>query len=253
MIKKIVLFAILCSSLLYNSSFSQNKTKTDTTKESATIDDALEFIKYNFDQTSKVTSSAAGNTFLEYFFNDDDFIMNYSYDGNLTYTIISADNCILKFVETNSGNSKISYSEDEDKPEETPYYSVFGNVNQDTITIDFSKISRIESDRSSITFCTYNNMDLIEHTGRITKTPPKKRKNDMLRFMKEYEEDLYKKTKKFLVDNKINYDVYPESFENYSYYSNRFTIQNIEREKFKRLLKAFTFMQQNCGVPKEKF
>lgn len=253
MTKKNILIVVLFSFFLINYSYSQTKTKKDTIKDDTTIGDALEFIKHNFDQTSKVAGSAMGNDFLEYFYTDEDYAMNYNYEGTISYTIISAQNCIIKFVETNIGNTKISYSEDEDRPESTPYYSVFGNLNQDTITIDFSKISRIESDRSSITFCSYNNMDLIEHDGRMTKTPPKKRKNDMLRFMKENEKDLYKKTKKYLVENKMNFETYPETVERYSFFSNRFTIQNIEKEKYKRLLKAFTFMQQNCGVPKEKF
>lgn len=252
MIKLIINFLLAFTLISFNSSYCQ-KNKKDTTKVDTTIQDALDFIKANFDQTNKYANNAFGDSFTDYFYTEESYVMNYDYDGDFTYTFVSADQCEITFIETLSSKTKISFSEDNDRPEETPYYSVFGNTNQDTIKIDFSKISRIESDRFSITFVTYNNMDLIEHSGTITRTPPKKRKNDLLRFFKEEEKDLYKKTTKFLKDNKMNYDVYPEQTESYNYKANRFTIQNIEREKCKRLVKAFTFLQQNCGVPKEKF
>ena len=111
----------------------------------------------------------------------------------------------------------------------------------------------MESGSTSITFISYNNMDLITHNGRITKTPPKKRKNDVVKYLRSEDEDLYKQLKKFLGKNDINYTVYPDKTEHFDSTESRFTLSNIDRERCKRLVKAFDFLQKNCGVPKEKF
>lgn len=250
MTKYIILFVLLSQFFFINTSFSQGSKGHDST---TTIQDALDFIKANFEQKNKAFNTPVSNAFTDYFYTREDYVMNYDYDGAYTYEVVSANNCVITIVETLASNTKISYSEDDEKPESTPIYSVFGYLSQDTVRIDFSKISRVESDRSSISFYTFNNMNLIEHNGRITQTPPKKRKNDLLTFFKEEDDELYKKTKKFLKDNKFNYDVFPDKVETISYTANKFTVQNIDRERCKRLAKAFTFLQQNCGVPKEKF
>lgn len=244
--KKIfLLFAVQLAVLSYNTAFSQ-----DT---ATTLNDALDFIKTNLNQSSNTNSLGASSNFYEIFSDKYSSNMNYSYSEQTSYTVISAESCIIKLVESITGNTRISYTEDDENPDEPRLYSDFIYLKQDTVTVDFSKISKIESGTSSITFISYNNNDLIEHKGQITQTPPKKRKNDLVSFLKSEEEDLYIKLKKFLVKNNINYTVSPQKTERFNTLSSRFTLNNIDREKCRRLIKAFNFVQKKCGAPKEKF
>lgn len=220
---------------------------------SATKQEALDFIKNNLDQTINSSPADASVSFYEIFNGEDFRYMDYSFSGQTSYTVISAQSCIIQIVETTSGNSKISFSEYNENPEDSKIYSKFEYLKQDTVTIDFSKISKIESGISSITFISYENEDLIKHNYLITQTPSKKRKNDLVSVLKSEEEELYKKLKKFFEKNDINYKVYPVKTEHSETSDNKFTLNNIDKEKCRRLVKAFEFLRKNCGVPKEKF
>lgn len=243
--KNLILFVILLAMYSFNTAYSQDST---TTKQ-----DALDFIKTNLNQSNKSSEVDASSSFYDIFDDENSIYMDYNFSGETSYTLVSAVSCVIKLVETTTGNTKITFSEKNEKPENSPIYSKFKYLKQDTVIIDFSKISRMESTSTSITFISYNNKELIKHSGRITQTPPKKRKNDLISFLLEEEEDMYKQLKKFLVKNKINYTLYPEKTENFSSSESRFTLSNIDRERCKRLVKAFDFLQKNCGVPKEKF
>ena len=63
----------------------------------------------------------------------------------------------------------------------------------------------------------------------------------------------YEKLKKFFEKNNINYSVYPVKTEHFESSDIQFTLNNIDKEKCKRLAKAFEYLQKNCGVPNEKF
>ena len=243
--KNLFLFTILLAIISYNTAYCQD---TTTTKQ-----DALDFIKTNLDQSNNTSAGDASNSFYDIFNDENSIYMDYRYSGETSYSLVSAKSCIITLVETTTGNTKISYSDNDDPPADSPIYSKFKYLKQDTVTIDFSKISRMESSSTSITFISYYNKDLITHTGQITQTPPKKRKNDMISFLRSEEEDLYKQLKRFLVKNDINYTVSPEKTEHFDSSESRFTLSNIDRERCKRLVKAFDFLQKNCGVLKEKF
>lgn len=244
--KKILfLFVIQLAAFSYNTAYSQDSTTT--------VYDALEFIKTNLNQSSKTNNSSASNNFYEIFSDENSSYMNYSYSEQTSYSVISAETCIIKFVETITGNTRISFTEEDENPDDPRIYSNFKYLKQDTITIDFSKISKIESGTLSITFISFNNNNLIEHSGQITQTPPKKRKNDLIGFLKSDEEDLYKKLKKFLVKNNINYNVTPHKTERFNSLTSRYTLSNLDKERCRRLIKAFDFLQKQCGAPKEKF
>lgn len=220
---------------------------------STTKQDALDFIKSNLDQSKNSSAKDASVSFYEIFNGEDFRYMDYSFSGQTSYTVISAKSCIIELVETTSGNSKISFSEYDENPVDSRIYSKFEYLKQDTITIDFSKISKIESGKTSITFVSYNDKELIKHNYLITQTPSKKRKNDLVSVLKSEEEELYKKLKKFFDKNNINYNVYPVKTEHSESSDIKFTLNNIDKEKCKRLVKAFDFLQKNCGVPDEKF
>lgn len=242
--KKILFLSVILLAIIsYNTAYCQ-----DTTKQ-----DALDFIKTNLDQNNNTSAGDASISFYDIFNDENSIYMDYKYSGETSYTLVSAQSCIIKLVETTTGNTKITFVEKKQNPEDSKIYSKFKYLKQDTVTIDFSKISRMESSSTSITFISYNNKDLITHNGRITQTPPKKRNNDLISFLREEEEDLYKQLKKFLTKNDINYTVSPEKTEHFDSSESRFTLSNIDRERCKRLVKAFDFLQKNCGVPKEKF
>ncbi|HMQ69989.1 MAG TPA: hypothetical protein PKA90_13465 [Ignavibacteria bacterium] len=239
------LFIIQLASFSYNTVYCQNS--------SITKQDALDFIKNNLDHSNNSSDADASVSFYEIFNGEDFRYMDYSFKGQTSYTVISAQSCIIKLVETTSGNSKISYAEFDENPEDSRIYSKFEYLKQDTITIDFSKISKIESGKTSITFVSYDNKDLIKHNYLITQIPPKKRENDLIRVLKSEEEDMYKKLKKFFEINNINYTVYPVKTEHFDSSDTAFTLSNIDKDRCKKLAKAFEFLQKNCGVPDEKF
>lgn len=239
------LFVIQLALFSYNNVYSQNSTITKQ--------DALDFIRNNLDQTKNSSAADASVSFYEIFNGEDFRYMDYSFSGQTSYTVISAQSCIVKLVETTTGNSKISYSEFDENPVDSRIYSKYEYLKQDTITIDFSKISKIESGKYSITFISYDNKDLIKHNCLITQTPSKKRENDIVSVLKSEEEDMYKKLKKFFEENDINYNQYPSKTEHVESSDDKFTLSNIDKEKCKRLTKAFEFLQKNCGVPDEKF
>lgn len=245
MIRFLFLLVIQVALFSYNTAYSKDST---TTKQ-----DALDFIKNNLDQSKNYSAADASVSFYEIFNGEDFQYMDYSFSGQTSYTVVSAQSCIIKILETTTGDAKISFAEYNENPEDSKIYSKFEYLKQDTITIDFSKISKIESAYTSITFNSYNDKDLIKHNGLITQTPSKKRKNDVINILKSEEEDLYKKLKKFFEKNNINYKVYPSKTEHFESSDTKFTLSNIDKEKCKRLVKAFEFLQKNCGVPDEKF
>ena len=239
------LFVIQLALFSHNTVYCQD---SSTTKQ-----DALDFIKNNLDQSKRSSAADASVSFYEIFNGEDFRYMDYSFSGETSYTVISAQSCIIKLVETTTGKSKISFSEYDENPVDSKINSNFEYLKQDTITIDFSKISKIESGKTSITFVSYNDKEFIKHNYQITQTPSKKRKNDLVRVLKDEEEDLYKKLKKFFEKNNINYSVYPVKTEHFESSDIQFTLNNIDKEKCKRLAKAFEYLQKNCGVPNEKF
>ena len=245
MIKFIIVIIITGFLNFNNTSYCQDSTTT--------IQDALDFISINLNHSSATSNTSGINNFENLFSTDESYVMNYEFEGQISYSVISVNGCVVSLAEKTDSKTKISFSEDADNPEEIAASSVFGNINTDTIVIDFSKISRIESNKTSITFHAFNNANLIEHRGTIVKTPPKKRKNDLLNFLKENEKELYFKTRKYLKSNGMNYESYPSMVESYSFSNSKYIIQNIEREKCNRLLKAFSFLRDNCGAPEEKF
>lgn len=245
MIKIFIVLIITGFLIFHNTSYCQDSTTT--------IQDALDFISINLNHSSAASNASDRNNFDNLFYTDESYVMNYDFEGQIFYSVISVDGCVVSIMEKTKNKTKISFSEDSDNPEEIAASSVFENINTDTIVIDFSKISRIESNKTSITFHAFNNANLIEHKGTIVKTPPKKRKNDLLNFLKENEEKLYFKTRKYLKSNGMNYETYPSKTESYSFSNSKFVIQNIEREKCKRLLKAFSFLRDNCSTLEEKF
>ncbi len=241
--KKFVILFVIITCFYCNKSFSQD----------TTVQDAVEFIKINLNQGGKSFNKTASTNFDEIFNSDESQGMNYDYDGDFNYSVFSTDYCKITIVERITGKTRISFAPDGENPDEATLYSNFGYLNVDTITIDFSKISRIESDKSSITVVTYNNINSISHNGQTTLTPPKKRTNDLIRDFKENEDVLYQKLKRFMKENNLNYSDYPDKIEKFNYSTNRFIFYNLDKEKNTRLLKAFNFLQKNCGAPGEKF
>ncbi|MEO8666359.1 MAG: hypothetical protein ABI462_12770, partial [Ignavibacteria bacterium] len=151
--KFVILFVILSTALSFNSSFSQD----------TTVQEAAEFIKINLNHSGKSVNKTTGNSFDEIFSSDESEGMNYEFTGDFSFSVISTGYCKITLVESSASKTRISFSPDGESPDETPIYSNFGYLNEDTITIDFSKISRIESDKSTITVITYNNINSILH------------------------------------------------------------------------------------------
>lgn len=251
--KKIVLLLFIQLCLVFNIAFPQKKNTKDTTLQNATVKDAMDFVAANINMKFKAYNTEVSNSFDETFATERDYSMAYNYEGEYEYNVVFANNCVIRFVETLTGKTRISFADNEEDQDETPYYSNFGYLKHDTIDIRFANIARVEAGKTSITLYTYNNMNLIDHSGTVTQTPPSKRKNDLIKFLKDEEEDVYKKFRKFLKKHEINYSVYPNEVKNFKNKSNSFTFSNLDKELCKRLAKAFTFLQQNCGAKKEKF
>lgn len=251
----ILILTFIMATFFCEATYGQKKGVTDTKpKVDTTVKDAMDFITTNLNQTTNAKDLDDEDNFEDIFDDDNDYGLDYDYKGEYKYTVLSSTQCSITLLETTTGKTKITFYEDEDEIEISPIYSNFLYVNVDTVRIDFSKIARVEIDRSnSISLVTYNNMNTIQHSGQITRTPATKRKNDMVKYVKENEEDIYKKLRKYLKDNKINYEQYPSSVENYDFMSNKFTFRNLDKEISKRLIKALNFLQKNCGGTKEKF